>query len=208
MLVIGLTGGIASGKSTLSSILQQLGAHIIDADAVAHEVVRPGTPAHRELVEAFGRDILNPDSTINRRRLGRLVFSDREALHRLNNITHPRVISAIAGELDALRRQGTGVVVVDAPLLIEAGMTGLVDEVWVVAVDESTQLERLMSRDRYSFREAMNRLGAQLPLREKVRHAHRVINNSGTVEETRRQVEVIWEKLRLGENSRPRQEEI
>jgi len=196
MLVIGLTGGIASGKSTLSGLLRRWGVHVIDADAVSRLVMQPGGPAHAELVEAFGRDILNADQTINRRRLGRLVFSDDRARERVNAITHPRVIAAVLAELAALRERGVGVAVVEAPLLIEASMVRLVDEVWVVAVDEPTQLERLMRRDQCSLEDAKKRVGAQLPLAAKLCHAHRIIDNNGTEEETRRQLESIWKELR------------
>jgi dephospho-CoA kinase len=196
MLVIGLTGGIASGKSTLSRLLRQWGVPVVDADAVARLVVQPGAPAHGELVEVFGPGILEADQSINRRRLGCLVFSDEQARERVNAITHPRVIAAILAELSALREQGAGVAVVEAPLLIESGMVDLVDEVWVVAVDEATQLERLMRRDRCSLDDAKKRVAAQLPLGEKLRHAHRIIDNSGTEEETFGQVTSIWRELR------------
>lgn len=196
MLVIGLTGGIASGKSTVSRLLRQWGVSVIDADAIARLVVQPGAPAYAALVEAFGQDLLNADQTINRRYLGHLVFSDPRAREVVNAIIHPRVISATVAELAALRGQGACVAVVEAPLLIEAGMVDLVDEVWVVAVDVSTQLERLMHRDQCSPRDAMQRIDAQLPLGEKLRRAHRIIDNSGTEEETRKQVESIWMQLR------------
>jgi dephospho-CoA kinase len=197
MLVIGLTGGIASGKSTVSRMLKRLGAHIIDADAVVRELMTPGQPTHADIVRAFGAGVLDPDGTIDRRRLGRMVFADPSLLAQLNAITHPRVIQAIQARLGDLERQGQRVAVVDAPLLIEAGMTGMVDEVWVVAVDPATQVRRLMSRDHYSRREAVQRLRAQLPLEEKVKHATRVIDNTGSLARTRRQVRRIWQELGL-----------
>ncbi len=191
---IGLTGGIASGKSTVSSILRNLGAVVIDADAVSKRVTRPGTAAWRELVDAFGEDILNPDRTINRRKLGGKAFDDSEALKRLNAITHPRIIGAIKREMARAVKSGR-VVVIDAPLLIEAGMTDLVDQVWVVSVDKETQVTRLMARDHFSQHEAESRMRAQLPLDVKKKYADRIIDNSGSFETTKAAIEELWRQL-------------
>ncbi|MCL6450142.1 MAG: dephospho-CoA kinase [Acetobacteraceae bacterium] len=197
MLVIGLTGGIASGKSTVSQMLRQLGAEVIDSDLVARQVIEPESPAWRELVEEFGRFILNRDGTINRRRLGGLVFGHPGRLRRLNQITHPRILARVRGLVEeARRRDGDRVLVIDAPLLIEVGMQSLVDQVWVVMVDPETQVKRLMARDRFTFQEALNRLSAQLPLEEKARQAHAVIDNRGGVEETRAQILRLWQAIR------------
>lgn len=196
--VIGLTGGIASGKSTVSRILKELGAEIIDADVLAHEVVLPGTEGWAQVVSVFGSEILRPDGTINRRLLGRRVFSDREAIRRLNDIVHPRVIKACGERIEAARRfwgDRPHLLVIDAPLLIEAGMHKMVDEVWVVKVDERTQLERLMQRDHFTFKEAIARVHAQMPLVEKLKYAHRVIDNTGSVAETRQQIMKIWREV-------------
>jgi dephospho-CoA kinase len=205
MRVIGLTGGIASGKSTVSYMLRELGAEVIDADLVAKEVIEPGTDAWRELVSEFGPLILNRDRSINRRRLGRLVFGDPNRVKRLNALTHPRIVSRIAGRIAAARAAAaaaaprgpgeTRVLVVDAPLLIEAGMTALVDQVWVVVVDSDTQVKRLMARDHFTFQEALNRLSAQMPPEEKARLADVVIDNRGPVERTRAQVLDLWRGL-------------
>jgi dephospho-CoA kinase len=190
MLVVGLTGGIASGKSTVSRILRELDAEIIDSDVIAHELTRPGSECYNRIVEAFGPGLLNPDGTLNRRRLARRVFDNREELARLNAIIHPAVISIVKQKIDEARASPwpPEVLVVDAPLLIEAGMVPMVDVVWVVKVDESTQMKRLIARDRLSLDEAMSRIRAQMPLKDKVKYADVVIDNSGTIEETEQQV--------------------
>lgn len=192
MVLIGLTGGIASGKSTISKMLKELGAEVIDADLVAREVIQPRSAAWREMVEAFGKGILNDDRTINRRRLGNVVFPDPKAVEKLNSITHPRIIRRIEDRIEDARKRGINVLVIDAPLLIESGMVPMVDEVWVVMVDPDTQISRLMTRDHFTFQEAINRLNSQMPLEEKLRYAHRVINNKGTPEETRAEVVRGW----------------
>lgn len=205
MTIIGLTGGIASGKSTVSRILKELGAEVIDADLVAKEIIRPQSPAWKELVAAFGKGILNDDKTINRRKLGQIVFGNSTALAKLNAITHPRIIEKIKDKIREIQnRDEQKIIVIDAPLLIEAGMVPLTDEVWVVVVDPETQLHRLMARDHFTFQEALNRLNAQLPLAEKMKYARRIIDNRGSIEETAREVRRLWEELqnssRGGEN--------
>lgn len=185
MRVIGLTGGIASGKSTVSYILKSLGAVIIDADKVARKVVEPGQPAWQDIVKEFGQQVLNEDMTINREVLGKLVFSDQSLLAKLNRITHPRVIECFREELARMARENPeAVVVLDVPLLFESGMYRLADEIWVVWANEKVQLERLMEREGFTPEEAWQRIRAQMPLEEKARRADRVINNSGTLDET------------------------
>jgi len=203
LLVIGLTGGIASGKSTVSRVLRELGAPVIDADLVAKDVVRPGTEAWRELVEEFGSDILNDDQTIDRRLLGNKVFGNDHAVRRLNEITHPRVIKAISDRLADYGRTGDPPpgVVIDAPLLIESGMTDMVDEVWLVMVDEETQIQRLMARDHFGVEQALNRINAQIPIGKKRKYADVIIDNTGSVRETRAQVRKLWSRVLEG---RPR----
>lgn len=185
MKIIGLTGGIASGKSTVSSALRELGANIIDADAVAHAVVEPGKPAWEDIVEHFGMDVLNPDQTINREKLGDIVFNDLQRLQELNQITHPRVMEQFKLMLQAIKnRDPEAVVFMEVPLLYETHMERICDEVWVVWVDEETQVERLMKRDRLSRSDAMKRIEAQMSLDEKARRADFVIDNRLSVEET------------------------
>lgn len=190
MLVLGLTGGIASGKSTVSRILARLGAEIIDLDELVHELERPGSQCFEQIVNAFGRQFLKPDGSLDRRKLGRVVFGNLQALARLNAIVHPAVIDLVKEKIEARRRSANPpqVLVIDAPLLIEAGMVPLVDTVWVVKVDESTQMERLIARDHLSLTEALNRIRAQMPLEEKIKYADVIIDNSGSMEDTERQV--------------------
>lgn len=201
MITIGLTGGIATGKSTVSNILRQHGARIIDADQLAREVVEPGRPAWQKIVAHFGPDILLPDNTIDRQGLGKIVFADEAARQALNSFTHPAVIARTREILDEWRDDPGVLAVVDAPLLLEAGMDTLVDEVWVVAADTQTQLERLRRRDNLTREEACQRLVAQMPLAEKIRRGTRVIVNNGSLAATARQVEgyleQIKDKLRL-----------
>ncbi|HHX28068.1 MAG: dephospho-CoA kinase [Bacillota bacterium] len=209
MYVIGLTGGIASGKSTVSEILRSLGATIIDADAITRELQSPGSEALREIQEAFGDDIILPDGTLDRRKLGRVVFSSERSRHILDSIIHPRVIGRTKEILKELAQSAPGkspvaVAVVDAPLLLEAGADAVVDEVWVVALPRDQQAERLMKREGYSAEEAFSRIDSQMPLEEKEKRADRVIDNSGTPEETKEQVFTLWRSLerRLSSPSR------
>ncbi|MDQ7794890.1 MAG: dephospho-CoA kinase [bacterium] len=192
MFIVGLTGGIASGKSTVARILRELGATVLDADLAAREVAVEALP---ELVEAFGEDVRGPGGSLDRARLATLIFTDPQARQRLNQITHPRILRRLAGELGRLEREGVAIVVVEAALLVDAGLTGLVDEVWVVAADPDRQVARLAERDRLTGDEAAGRLEAQLPLAEKLRAAHVVIDNDGTLARTRCQVEASWARV-------------
>ena len=194
MRVIGLTGGIASGKSTVAGILEKLGAVIIDADLLAREVVAPGEPACQAIGDAFGDGMLNPDGTINREALSRLVFADPGARRRLESITHPAIGRRAEKKLAEFRQRQTPVVFYVAPLLIEAGVASRVDELWVVYVDGKTQLKRLMERDRSSREEALRKIAAQMPMEEKKKFGNVVIDNCGTLTETERQVREIWER--------------
>jgi len=192
--VIGLTGNIGTGKSTVMSMLAALGATVIDADRVAHEVIAPGTPGWRQVVAAFGRGVVAADGAIDRARLGAIVFSDPAALARLEAIIHPAVAIAIDQRLRAIER---GVVVLEAIKLIESGLYRDCDALWVVTCRPEQQLERLMRDRRLSEAEARQRLAAQPPPSEKIALADVVIDNSGSVEETRAQVEAAWKVLGL-----------
>lgn len=192
MRIIGLTGGIASGKSTVARILERLGAVIVDADILAREAVLPGRPAYRTIVETFGPDILLPDGSIDRKALGRVVFADPSARRRLEAITHPAIARLAEERLAELRRTDGPAAFYVAPLLIEAGATGRVDEIWVVYVDRETQIARLIERDGITRREAEQRLSAQMPMDEKAAHGSVVIDNRGTPEDTERQVIALW----------------
>ena len=191
MPVIGLTGGIASGKSTVSQILREYGFVIIDADQIAREILNPGKPAYQQVVAAFGRDILKEDGEIDRTRLGKIVFTDPEKLTLLNQITHPEVAKEIKRRILELKEAGVIRIVLDIPLLFEAKMNSMADAVWVVYVPEEEQLKRLMARNGFTREEALARIRAQMPLREKAKLADVVIDNSGSIEKTRAQIAAI-----------------
>lgn len=185
MKIIGLTGGIASGKSTVSRALRELGAIIIDADEVAHAIMEPGKPAWEDIAEHFGFDLLNQDHTINREKLGEIVFNNPQRLQELNRITHPRVMEQFKHMLQSIKtQQPDAVVFMEVPLLYETHMERICDEVWVVWVDEETQVQRLMQRDGLSREDALKRIDAQMPLDEKARRADFVIDNRFSIEET------------------------
>ncbi len=188
MKVIGLTGGIATGKSTVSRMLVEAGLPVIDADLIAREIVQPGEMAYREIVQAFGSEVLRKDGSIDRKLLGRLIFAQPSRRKQLDQITHPKILQAIQDELAVLRAKGTPIVVLDIPLLLETGMDAMVDEIWVVACSRDLQVQRLRARDNLSLEDAEGRLGSQMPLQEKIKSAHRVIDNSGDIGNTRRQV--------------------
>ncbi|HHX10643.1 MAG TPA: dephospho-CoA kinase [Firmicutes bacterium] len=200
LYVLGLTGGIATGKSTVSRHLRRLGAYVIDADKVAHQVTMPGTPGYLKVVERFGGEVVTPEGALDRKALGRIVFGDREALSALNSIVHPLVIEETHNMLDGLDRcfAGRGAracVVLDVPLLFEAGIDRICDEIWVVAVDLELQIKRLRERDGYSREEALSRIRSQMPLEEKTACADVVIDNSGSIEHTQRIVSSLWHEL-------------
>jgi dephospho-CoA kinase len=191
--VIGLTGNIATGKSTVGKMLVELGAEHIDADRVAHQVMARGRPAWREIVEAFGRQILGPASEIDRPKLGRIVFADPQALERLERIVHPRVIGVTEERIAA--SQAT-VVVVEAIKLIESGMViELCHTLWVVTAPRQVQIQRLVSERSMSPQEAASRVDAQPPQADKIARADVVIDNGGAITSTARQVKVAWAAL-------------
>ena len=195
MKVIGLTGGIGSGKSMVSRFLAELGAVIIDADKVGHEAFKPDTEAWREVVATFGREVLKPDGEIDRSKLGAMVFGNPESLARLNQIMQPRIYDMVTARLEQYRQQGVAVVVIEAPLLIEAGWVPLVDEVWVTVASEETVLRRLRERGGLSEPESLARIRSQISNEERVKHADVVINNEGSLDELRDRVKELWEGL-------------
>lgn len=198
MIVIGLTGGIASGKSTVSNLLRQRGAVIIDADVIARELVEPGNAAYLEVLDFFGDKILTPEGELDRFRLGQIVFADPGALQQLNQIIHPKVKEKTREILKALAVNASVVfAVVDAPLLIEVSMTTLVDQVWLIAVDEEIQISRLIDRNGLTAEEARSRIASQMPLEEKKKWADQVIDNSGSIAETLNQVQYLLSMLNI-----------
>ncbi|MFC1956573.1 dephospho-CoA kinase [Chloroflexota bacterium] len=195
MKVIGLTGGIGSGKSTVARFLAKQGAVIIDADKVGHEALQPGSEAHQQAVAAFGEKIIAADGNIDRAGLGKIVFDNPEALAKLNRIMHPPMYNIVEAQLEEYRRQGVGVAVIDAPLLLEAGWDSLVDEIWVTAAPESTVLKRIKERTDLSEQEIMVRISSQLPAKERIRHASKVIDTDCSLDELKAKVEELWEEL-------------
>lgn len=194
MRVIGLTGGIATGKSTVASMLEKLGALIIDADQLSRDVVAPGSPALAEISSYFGTETLLPDGSLNRQAVRKLVFSDHTKRQQLEALLHPAIKQLALTRIEQARKADTKVVVYMAPLLIEAGATDRVDEIWVVTVQPEVQLSRLMSRDNCNRDQAMHIIAAQMPLTEKENHGVVVIDNSGSLEDTRRQVLDAWQQ--------------
>ncbi|MFC2017388.1 dephospho-CoA kinase [Chloroflexota bacterium] len=192
MKVIGLTGGIGSGKSTVSQFLAELGAVILDADRVGHEALKPDTEVWREVVAAFGRQILTPGGEIDRAKLGEVVFGKPESLSRLNQIMHPRMYDMVKAQLEEYRWQGVEVVVLEAPLLIEGGWTSLVDEVWVTVASEATVLGRLEERIGLSQAQSLARIRSQISSEERIKHADVVINNDGDLDELKARVAELW----------------
>ena len=197
MKVIGLTGGIGSGKSTVSQFLAELGAVIIDADRVGHEALKPDTEIWHEVIAAFGRQILKPGGEIDRSKLGEIVFGNADLLSQLNQIMHPRMYDMAKAQLGEYRRRGVEVVVLEAPLLVEAGWTSLVDEVWVTVAPEATVLKRLEEKVGLSRTKALARIRSQLPSEERIKHAHAVINTDCDLDELRAEVKELWQKLRI-----------
>jgi dephospho-CoA kinase len=191
VLVIGLTGGIASGKSTVSNMLRSRGFTIIDADITAREVVQIGEPAYREIVNTFGKDILLEDQTINRQKLGEIVFSDPTEREKLNRIVHPAVRKRMLELKEKAIREGKQTVIFDIPLLFESKLTHMVEKTIVVYVSPDVQLRRLMKRNNFTEEEAKARISAQLPLKQKAEWADAVIYNDGSLIETERQLDQI-----------------
>lgn len=197
-LVVGLTGGIASGKSTVSNLIHEKGYPIIDADIEARLAVEAGEPAYNEIITSFSEDILQENGEIDRAKLGSIVFHDKEQRLKLNSIVHPDVRRRMLCKKEQAIKSGIKLVVLDIPLLFESKLTSLVDKVLLVYVDEQTQLERLMNRNHYTEGEALARIQSQMPLKEKVKLSDAVIDNNGTFEETKAQLEHIlkeWDIL-------------
>ena len=198
MILIGLTGGVATGKSTVAAMFRQCGAVVIDADALAHEVVRPGTPGWREIIRRFGRSILQADQTLNRQALGQIVFGNRAKLRQLEAIIHPRVArEQIRLTREAARKDRQAVVVYDVPLLFEAGIDKRVDKVVVVTADQRTQIARLKKRNGLSRPEALRRIRNQMPLAKKIRMADYILNGTKDQKSLARDVAKLYQSLHV-----------
>jgi dephospho-CoA kinase len=196
MKIIGLTGNIASGKTEVAKIFKELGAKVIDADKIAREVVEPGEAAWQEIVEEFGGNILNPDGSINRKKLGEIIFNDDKKREQLNQITHPRIMTKLKETIDNYKKENVKLVIIEAALIVErGGLLKVIDELIVVSTDPEAQVERIMTRDGLRRDEALSRMESQMPISEKTKHAAYIIDNSGSLGETRKQVEEVWEKI-------------
>jgi dephospho-CoA kinase len=195
--IFGLTGGIASGKTTVAHFFEELGSKIIDADRLGHELVRPSRPAYQEIVSRYGQEILSRSREIDRRRLGAIVFSDPEKLRELNAILHPRIIAKIEELASQYHRQDPReVIIVDAAVIYEAGIADRFTKILVAWCRREQQIERLMSKTEISREEAERRIASQIPAEEKRRRADYAIDCSGTVEQTRAQVEALLPELK------------
>jgi len=198
MIVVGLTGGVATGKTTVAKMFKQCGAAVIDADQLAHDIVKPGKPAWRQIVNAFGKTVLNPDHTLNRRELGALVFGNRIKLRQLEKIIHPRVAREQARLTKAIaRKHPKAVVIYEVPLLFEAGVDKRVDKIIVVTADRNTQIARLKKRNGFSRAEAIRRIRSQMPLAKKIQRADHVLNGTFSRPFLRKQVGQLFNSLRL-----------
>jgi dephospho-CoA kinase len=196
MLNVGLTGGIASGKSTVAKMFVKSGAYLIDFDGLAHEVQEPGKPAWKEVVNHFGEGILQPDKKIDRVKLGNIVFADKDKLVELNNIVHPFVYQEWHARLDKLgKKEKHAIVLSDIPLLFEGNMQHLFDLTVLVLIAPEEQIRRLMARNGVSKEEAERRLKSQMPISEKIKLANIVIDNKGSISKTEKKVRQVWQEL-------------
>jgi dephospho-CoA kinase len=202
MLVIGLTGSIGTGKSEVARLLESMGAVVINADQVGHEAYTPNTESWREVVEAFGKDILQPTGEIDRRKLGTIVFSDPQQLAKLNGIMHPRMAGMVGERIEKLRTQGTEVVVVEAAVLFEAKWDYLVDEVWTTDAPVETVIQRLRDRNRMEEEEVRKRIDSQMSREERLAKSHLVLDNSGDVAVLEQTVNSLWESRVKGRTER------
>ncbi|MBI5167113.1 MAG: dephospho-CoA kinase [candidate division NC10 bacterium] len=196
MLTVGLTGGISSGKTTVARMFARLGAMVLDADRMAHELMQPGGSVYKEIVATFGREILNGKGAIDRSKLGALAFGDPEQRKKLDDIVHPVLAARMAEERERIRRSGKAkLLVVEAALLIESGFYRRFDKIILVTAPEEAQIQRLQERSHLDREEAFARLRSQMSLEEKIPYAHYLIDNSGSLEETVEQVKKVYREL-------------
>jgi len=203
MINVGLTGGIACGKSTVAQMLVHLGAHLIDFDKLAHEVQQPGKPAWKEIIIHFGKGILNQDETIDRVKLAQIVFADKKELKALNNIVHPHVFNLWQKRLDKIKRKEEHAIVLsDIPLLFEGKTQNLFDLTILVLISPEEQICRLMARNSMSREEAQVRLKNQMPIDKKIKLADIIIENKDTQEKTKKTVAKVWQDLLIREKNK------
>jgi len=195
MKTIGLTGGICSGKSTAARFLEELGAVIIDADKIGHEVLKPDTEVWHKVVDTFGRQVLTSGGSIDRKRLGGIVFGSPELLLKLNQITHPRIYQMAKTRLEDCRKRGVSVVVLEAPLLPKVGWVSLIDELWVTTASEAVVLRRLQERRGLSRTESLARIRSQVPVQEQINCADVTIDTDCSLEELKIKIEELWQGL-------------
>lgn len=193
-MIIGLTGGIASGKSTVSNMIKELKIPVIDADIIAREVVEVGEAAFQKIVDSFGSEILNETGSLDRKKLGAIVFNNKEKRLILNKIVHPIIRERIHEKIEIQKQSGSNTIVLDMPLLFENKLTYLVDKIIVIFVDPKIQIERLKIRDKFSDEEALARIGSQMDLKEKISLADEVIHNHGLLDDTKQQLMAILKK--------------
>ncbi|MCM6765638.1 dephospho-CoA kinase [Weissella paramesenteroides] len=195
MFKLGLTGGIATGKTTISNYLKTKRIPVLDADEYARKVVEPGTPGLTDIVNTFGKQVLQSDGSLNRKLLGQIIFNDMTARQKLNDITHPRIQQMMTDELQKLAKGKTPLVILDIPLLLENHNIAGADAIMVVTVPESIQLNRLMQRNNLTKEEAQRRIDAQMPLSEKEKLADFIVDNSGTIANTLTQVDKVIQNI-------------
>ena len=196
MKIIGLTGNIACGKSTVAAIFKELGATLIDADKVARDIVGKDKPALGKIINHFGNEIINKDGTLNREKLGSKVFNDEKARQILNDITHPEIFKEINNLIEKYRSEGKRIVIIEAALIIEREkLKKIIDKLIVVSTSKDIQIKRLKDRDGFSKEQALSRINSQIPIEEKIKHADYVIHNDSDISNIKNQVETIWKDL-------------
>jgi dephospho-CoA kinase len=200
MLIVGLTGGIASGKSTIADMFKREGAYIIDIDKISRDVVQPGKPAWQDVVHIFGKEVLNEDQTLNRKKVGDIVFSDAEKRKKLEAIIHPKINAEKLMKINEIaKKDNQAIIIIDVPLLIETDKQDTVDKVVLVYTSPQGQVERLVKRDGLSLEEARKRLASQMPIENKKKYAHYIINNEKLLEEIQKRVKEIFRELKKKE---------
>lgn len=195
-LVLGLTGGIATGKSTADEFFKKKQIPIIDSDKIAHNIMDVGKPAWKQVKETFGEDYLNPDQSVNRKKLGNLVFNDSAELKKLNDITHPLIYQEIQDKIKAEKDKNVPLVIVDAPILFETGGQSYCDKTLVISLPQDLQIKRLMARNNLTEDEALSRINSQMSLKEKRKLATFVVDNAGTIEELESKLEQLLKEIK------------